>query len=100
MEENSQQDSRFQSLSDGSKFFCGMCEDCGMCCVARDWSTDWLGKRVGICGNLNITDGNCIDEDKKSIICNTQVCENMENFMQRLVYIANRNCSIANKLIA
>ena len=91
-------DDRFIKVRDAVKYYIPMCKDCGMCCVALDWSTEWMGKKVGICGNLK--DGECIDETKKSIICRTYVCKDMTEFIDRLAIIASRNCPTANKMMS
>ena len=97
--ETPQQDSRFAKFRDKEKFFCKMCKECGLCCLGRDWSTDWMGQRVGICNNLNIETGSCVDETKKSIVCRSHVCVDIEHFTDRFIYIASRNCPTANKLL-
>lgn len=93
------EDIRFVKKTDAERIYVPMCKGCGLCCVARDWSTEWLGNKVGICGNLNIQTGNCIEDRKKSIICRTYICKDFNEWVTRVSYIMSRDCPTASRLV-
>ena len=92
-------DKRFIKKQDAEKYFVDMCALCGLCCWARDWSTEWLGKRSGICGNLDTKTGKCIDERKKSIKCRVCVCESMDQYLDWVRMARKIGCPTAMKMI-
>jgi len=98
-EEEKKIDSRFMVLKDREKYYCPMCLDCGLCCLQRDWSIDWMGEKIGICGYLDIEKGECIGEEKKSILCRTFTCPTIDAWMNKVYFIAKRHCPTANKAL-
>jgi hypothetical protein len=92
-------DTRFVRKIDAVKWYVPFCSKCGLCCIDRDWSIEWLGDKVGICGNLDINTGKCIDDAKKSIKCRTYICKSIDDFIGRRKYILNRQCITANRLV-
>jgi len=92
-------DERFKKCKDAVKIYIPMCQNCGLCCLDKDWSTDFLGDLYGICRNLDIEKGCCIDEQKKSIECRTYICRDFEDFRARFHYVRKRECSTSNRLL-
>lgn len=92
-------DYRFEKHKDAVKVYVPMCENCGMCCLDKDWSTDFEGELVGICRNYDMK-CSCIDESKKSLHCRTFACKSFEQFAARFYYIRGRQCTTVNRKLA
>lgn len=97
--ENKQNDKRFEKKRDAVKYYVDMCSSCGLCCWSRDWSTEWLGKRVGICGNLDVKTGKCLDDSKKSLHCRLAVCEDFKQFSDWVRMSMKLNCPTSSRFV-
>lgn len=91
------EDTRFKKKITIDRFYCDMCNKCGLCCIDRDWSTVWNGELVGVCHNLK--DGSCIDESKKSLKCRIYYCKDFNEWVARMKTIVSRKCPTATRMV-